>query len=362
MKKLIITVILLSLFAVCAVAQSSEFTYQGRLLDNTLPPTANYDFEFSLWDSLVAGTQQGTTQTVTGVAVANGIFTVRLNFGAQFNGTARFLQIAVRPAGGPTYTTLAPRQPFTSAPYAIKSNSASSADSANSLSAACTSCVFDSHINTVSGFKVTGQVFSAQQADFATFAQNVSGVVAIANGGTGSSTKNFVDLSTDQTIGGNKSFLNLSVGGTFSANLQQYTATVYSTGSLSVTPSTPCTLIPGLTQTFTVPTNQTVFVNAAGGVQTSSSSPTGFSLVDIKLLVDGVQVSNGGLRRVLVLSNGGILGALVYWDMTSVLPLSLTTHTISVQACGLGVGANATVAGNNTSVLESSLTVITIKN
>jgi len=59
-----------------------------------LPATANYDFEFSLWDALANGTQQGTTQTVTGVAVANGIFTVRLNFGAQFDGSARFLQIA----------------------------------------------------------------------------------------------------------------------------------------------------------------------------------------------------------------------------------------------------------------------------
>nr|WP_263975361.1 hypothetical protein [Leptolyngbya sp. 7M] len=33
-----------------------------------------------------------------------------------------------------------------------------------------------------------------------------SGTLAISNGGTGSSTKNFVDLSTDQTVGGNKDF------------------------------------------------------------------------------------------------------------------------------------------------------------
>ena len=37
-------------------------------------------------------------------------------------------------------------------------------------------------------------------------AVNVTGIVSIANGGTGSAVKNFVDLSTNQTIGGNKVF------------------------------------------------------------------------------------------------------------------------------------------------------------
>lgn len=35
---------------------------------------------------------------------------------------------------------------------------------------------------------------------------SLTGVVPVANGGTGSATKNFVDLSTDQTINGNKAF------------------------------------------------------------------------------------------------------------------------------------------------------------
>ncbi|MGB7202368.1 MAG: hypothetical protein WBD16_08885 [Pyrinomonadaceae bacterium] len=122
------------LFVAGARAQTTEFTYQGRLLDNSLPPTANYDFQFSLWNSLANGMQQGTTQTVTGVAVANGIFTVRLDFGAQFAGAARFIQIEVRPAGGGVYTLLAPRQPISSAPYAYKSvvsDTATTADTAN---------------------------------------------------------------------------------------------------------------------------------------------------------------------------------------------------------------------------------------
>ena len=47
----------------------------------------------------------------------------------------------------------------------------------------------------------------------------VVGILPIANGGTGSSTKNFVELSGDQTIGGIKTFSsNLIVGGTFNAS------------------------------------------------------------------------------------------------------------------------------------------------
>ena len=43
-------------------------------------------------------------------------------------------------------------------------------------------------------------------ASYALTAGNVSGVVPIANGGTGSSTQNFVDLTSNQTIAGTKTF------------------------------------------------------------------------------------------------------------------------------------------------------------
>lgn len=129
-KNIFLSIAMVLVFTTIGLGQSTEFTYQGRLLDNTLPPTANYDFEFSLWNSLVNGTQQGSTQTISGVAVSNGIFTVRLNFGTQFDGSARFLQLAMRPSSGGAYTTLAPRQPITSGPYAIRSLNSTTADTA----------------------------------------------------------------------------------------------------------------------------------------------------------------------------------------------------------------------------------------
>lgn len=107
------------------------FTYQGYLEDEGTPINDTCDFQFSLWDSSGSGTpptggiQIGSTETVSSIAVANGLFSYPLNatgaFGDEaFNGQSRYLQIAVRcPAGGGAYTTLAPHQLLTASPYAL---------------------------------------------------------------------------------------------------------------------------------------------------------------------------------------------------------------------------------------------------
>ena len=124
-------------------AQTTEFTYQGSLQNSSAPANGNFDFEFLLFDALSGGTQLGSTLTKTNVAVANGIFAVKLDFGGQFPGAARFLEIHVRPAGGGAFTPLTPRQAVSNAPYAVKSLSsniaatagyATTAGSAQSLS------------------------------------------------------------------------------------------------------------------------------------------------------------------------------------------------------------------------------------
>ena len=106
------------------VTLGTGFTYQGQLNSDGAPYTGVCDMQFGLWDDVSAGAQQGITQTVT-ISVTNGLFTVLLNggneFGANaFNGTACWLGLAVRcPAGGGSYTALAPRQPLTPAPFAF---------------------------------------------------------------------------------------------------------------------------------------------------------------------------------------------------------------------------------------------------
>src|SRR5262249_36307769 len=123
-------------------AQTTSFTYQGKITDSGAPANGNYDLQFSLFDALTGGTQQGTTLTLTNISVTNGIFSVSLDFNfclsGCFSGGARFLQIAVRPTGNPTFTTLNPRQQITSTPYTIRSLNAASADS---LSVVCVNCI-----------------------------------------------------------------------------------------------------------------------------------------------------------------------------------------------------------------------------
>jgi formylglycine-generating enzyme required for sulfatase activity len=102
-----------------AHAQGTGFTYQGRLDRGGLPYSGNAEFQPTLWDALASGTQlaaNSPAQLV--VAVTNGLFVLPLDFGANFPGTDRWLQLEVRTASEP-FTALTPRQQITATPYAI---------------------------------------------------------------------------------------------------------------------------------------------------------------------------------------------------------------------------------------------------
>src|SRR5439155_1204972 len=165
--------VLLALFMPAAVfAQTTSFTYQGRLTEGGTPANNTYDLQFALFDSLVGGNQIGATQTLSTVAVTGGVFNVQLDFGVNaFPGANRFLEIGVRPTGGSSFTVLSPRQQISSTPYAIHTLSATTADA---LSSACGGCVQDSQISSVTGSKVTGVVSNAANATNAINANNRS--------------------------------------------------------------------------------------------------------------------------------------------------------------------------------------------
>ncbi len=114
-------------------AQTTEFTYQGSLKDGVNVANGNYDFEFALFDTLTAGPQVGSTVMRSPVAVSGGIFSVSLDFGNQFPGTSRFLELRVRPTGGGSFNTLSPRQQIDSAPYSVKSLNTDTATNAAQL-------------------------------------------------------------------------------------------------------------------------------------------------------------------------------------------------------------------------------------
>jgi hypothetical protein len=130
--KTLLTVSILTLafiaVAVSARAQSSAFTYHGRLNNNGTPVTGAYDMQFSVYDADAAGQLVAGPVSLNALGVANGLFQARIDFGAGvFTGPARWLEIQVRPAGNGNYETLSPRQELTSSPYAIRAQTAGTA-------------------------------------------------------------------------------------------------------------------------------------------------------------------------------------------------------------------------------------------
>lgn len=119
-----------------AYAQGTAFTYQGALSDGGSPANGSYDLRFALYDALSGGAQQGDTLTNAATTVSNGLFTVTLDFGNQFPGTNRWLELAVRTNGGGAFSLLTPRQQLLPNPYAIYAGNAGSAATAGSVPAA----------------------------------------------------------------------------------------------------------------------------------------------------------------------------------------------------------------------------------
>ena len=98
----------------------TAFSYQGQLKNSGAPVNDLCAFQFKLFDSAMPPeTQIGSTQTLTGVEVVNGLFMVTLDFGTgAFNGDARWLEIEVKGSADPGYTILHPRQALPPTPYA----------------------------------------------------------------------------------------------------------------------------------------------------------------------------------------------------------------------------------------------------
>ena len=91
-------------------SQGTAFTYQGNLAAGGGPASGIYDFEFTLYDAISNGNRIAGPLTNAGATVTSGLFTATLDFGAVFNGSNCWLQIAVRTNGADAFTPLSPLQ------------------------------------------------------------------------------------------------------------------------------------------------------------------------------------------------------------------------------------------------------------
>jgi hypothetical protein len=191
-----------------ASAQNTKFTYQGRLQNAGIATNGQYDMQFKLFDTetLGTGTQQGGTVAVPNVQVTGGIFAVQIDFGSvAFDGSVRFLEIAVKLTSESTFTTLDPRQLVTSTPYAVRSLNSTTADG---LSPACVNCVTGSQIQSVQGSQVTGNISGSQ----------INGAIPVQSVPAGSAS--YIQNTSAQQISSNFNIAGTGIGNIFDATLQ----------------------------------------------------------------------------------------------------------------------------------------------
>ena len=121
-----LSVLLLLIVAAAAPrawAADTSFTYQGRVLRDSQPPTGLFDFSFTLWSSPTsseAGSMAGAALSLEGVEVERGLFTANLDFGPVFTGEPLWVEVGIRPHGEVTpFAVLSPRQPIKAVPMAL---------------------------------------------------------------------------------------------------------------------------------------------------------------------------------------------------------------------------------------------------
>ena len=218
MKTRIFLTVVLMLFSINqAMAQTTAFTYQGKLTDNGSTPNGNYDLTVQLFDTSAVGTgvQQGATLNLNGVPVSAGIFTVQLDFGACancFNGASRFLEIAVRPSGGGSFTTLSPRQPIASTPYAVRSLNTDLAINAQQLGGVAASQYVQGNDTRLSDAR-TPTAGSGNYIQNSTSPQSAANFNISGNGTAGGTlSANLVNAVTQYNINGTRAFAITGLG------------------------------------------------------------------------------------------------------------------------------------------------------
>ena len=118
LKNLFMMLALLAGINQAAAQGTTAFTYQGQLRDGGTNANGTYNMTFKLYDALSGGNQIASAIT-NSPTLANGLFTVNLDFGAgAFDSIGRWLDITAQ-SGTSAPETLTPRVQVLPAPYAI---------------------------------------------------------------------------------------------------------------------------------------------------------------------------------------------------------------------------------------------------
>lgn len=169
-----------------------SFVYQGRLEVAGAAANGPHDLRFKLYDAAAGSGQVGPTLCVNDLSVIDGVFTVTLDFGSQFTGQSRFLEIDARVDAGQDctnaagFTTLSPRHELTAAPhavYAITAGTATTATNATLLGGQGAS--FYQNASNLTGGTLPSARFSGTYSNPVTFGNPGNVIVGSGAGLTG---------------------------------------------------------------------------------------------------------------------------------------------------------------------------------
>jgi hypothetical protein len=175
----LIAMVVSVLQATPAAAVATSFTYQGQLIVNGAPADGVCNLQFALFAAANGGSALATVGPLA-VTVDNGLFTAALDFGANFSGADRWLEITAACPGNATQV-LAPRQPITAAPYALFANSAGSVPDASVTSAKIADgaiATADLADGVVTGAKIANNTITDADVDATKVQKRVSGTCA----------------------------------------------------------------------------------------------------------------------------------------------------------------------------------------
>ncbi len=329
MKKLLLSICFLFVAVSTVVAQAPNmFKYQAVARNTAGDILANQSVSFEI--SILQGSSTGPsvyTETQAVTTNQHGLVSLNIGAGAVVSGAfssiswgtdAYFIQVKMDATGGTAYLLLGSSQ-LLSVPYALNASSVSGVDWAD--------------ISNVPSDIADGDDFEANTDVLAGLTCSPN-QYAMWNG----SAWTCADLPT--TAG-------------------QASTDAYGTSQFVVLASTTTyTLIPGLTQTVSVPANSVVLVSTSGGVQCAATG-TAFAAVNIGIHVDGAPSPQAGQQQIVASNTTAVGQMLAYWSMTKTYSLSAGNHTFDVRVMDAGGTADANVSGTNP-LIQGVLTVTII--
>lgn len=227
----------------------------------------------------------------------------------------------------------------------------------------------------VTGFTYGGNVFTVKQnngqPDLTSTINSVTGWtvngVLTVTGDTSVEKLTANTVKVLDTSGTPDQAASFNSGGRLVAGLGQTTYSTFGTSALGISNATTTfTVVPGLTQTLTVPTNCSVYVVTTGGIGNTNGTNYSFT-ADFAIFVDGVGLTQGGYGRVNTFNPATTNAAFTNttWSISTILNLSAGSHTIDLRVVyrntsNAAQGASvSSVPGN---VRQGELYVIIIKN